>query len=302
VAQIARTIARALNLNEDLAEAIALAHDLGHTPFGHSGEDALRELMREHGGFEHNLHGLRVVDKLEHRYVQFPGLNLTYEVREAMARHRTRYDQPPASEFADEGQPALEAQVVEVADAIAYDSHDLDDALKAGLIGEEDLAGVGVWELARQRAERESGPLEPESRRVQAVRLLINLEVTALLEQTCANLDSLGVESVSEARQAGRAVVAFAPEMAQLRQELQEFLLERVYRHYRVMRMSTKARRFIEELFTAYIENPRQLPDAALRLLEEDGLYQVVCDYIAGMTDRYAQDEYLKLFVPFERV
>jgi len=302
VAQIGRTIARALNLNEDLAEAIALAHDLGHTPFGHSGEDALRELMREHGGFEHNLHGLRVVDKLEHRYVQFPGLNLTYEVREAMARHRTRYDSPPASAFADQEQPGAEAQAVEVADAIAYDSHDLDDALKAGLIGEEHLAGIGLWQVAREQAERECGELEPESRRVQVVRLLINLEVTALLEQACHNLESLEVRSAADVRQAGGPIVAFAEEMVRLRQELQEFLLERVYRHYRVMRMATKARRFIEELFAAYIGNPRQLPDSALRLLEEDGLYQVVCDYIAGMTDRYAQDEYLKLFVPFERV
>jgi dGTPase len=258
--------------------------------------------MREHGGFEHNLHGLRVVDKLEHRYAQFPGLNLTDEVREGMARHRTRYDQPPASEFPQEGQPALEAQVVEVADAIAYDSHDLDDALKGGLIGEEHLTGVGLWDLARERAERESGPLEPESRRAQVIRLLINLEVTALLEQACANLEGLGVDSAADVRQAGRPVVAFGGAMAQQRQELQEFLLERVYRHYRVMRMATKAQRFIEELFAAYIGNPRQLPDSALRLLEEDGLHQVVCDYIAGMTDRYAQDEYLKLFVPFERV
>jgi len=302
VAQIARTIARALNLNEDLAEAVALAHDLGHTPFGHSGEDALRELMREHGGFEHNLHGLRVVDKLEHRYAQFPGLNLTYEVREGMARHRTRYDQPPASEFADDGQPALEAQAVELADAIAYDSHDLDDALKAGLVSEEDLDGVALWELARERAEGEWGPLGPESRRVHVVRFLINLEVTALLEQTCTNLERLGVGSAAEVRRPSSPVVAFAPETARLRHELQEFLLERVYRHYRVVRMATKARRFVEELFAAYLANPRQLPDPALRLLEEDGLHQVVCDYIAGMTDRYAQDEYLKLFVPFERV
>ena len=302
VAQIARTIARALNLNEDLAEAIALAHDLGHTPFGHSGEDALRDLMQEHGGFEHNLHGLRVVDTLEHRYVQFPGLNLTHEVREAMAKHRTRYDHPPPSEFDDHLQPALEAQTVEAADAIAYDSHDLDDALKAGLVHEEDLAGVTIWELARERAERQFGPLEAESRRVHVVRFLINQEVTALLEQTCTDLERAGVTSLQEVRQAGRPLVGFDRETEDLRCELQEFLKEHVYEHYRVMRMASKARRFIGELFTAYVKNPRQLPRSALCRLDEDGLHRAVCDYIAGMTDRYAQDDYLKLFTPFERV
>ena len=302
VAQIARTIARALALNEDLVEAVALAHDLGHTPFGHSGEDALRELMREHGGFEHNLHGLRVVDTLEHRYVQFPGLNLTREVREAMAKHRTRYDHPPPSEFDDGLQAPLEAQVVEAADTIAYDSHDLDDALKAGLVQEEDLAGVALWELAAERAEREFGGLSPESRRVQVVRFLINQEATGLLEQTCANLETAGVTSPEEVRQAARPLVEFDRAMRELQAELQEFLMERVYRHYRVVRMATKARRFIEELFTAYIQSPEQLPESALRLRQEDGLHRVVCDYIAGMTDRYAQDEHLKLFAPFERV
>ena len=302
VAQIARTIARALNLNEDLAEAIALAHDLGHTPFGHSGEDALRELMREHGGFEHNLHGLRVVDRLEHRYVDFPGLNLTYEVREGMAKHRTRYDLPPAGEFADGLQPTLEAQAVEAADSIAYDSHDLDDALKAALVTEEDLAGVALWELARERAEREFGRLEPESRRVHVVRFLINLEATALLEQTCANLEEASVGELAEVRRANRPLVNFDEETRELRRELEQFLMERVYQHYRVMRMATKARRFIEELFAAYIQNPRQLPRTELSRLAEDDLHRVVCDYLAGMTDRYAQDEYLKLFAPFERV
>jgi len=302
VAQIARTIARVLNLNEDLTEATALAHDLGHTPFGHSGEDALRELMREHGGFEHNLHGLRVVDKLEHRYIAFPGLNLTAEVREGMAKHHTRYDHPLPSEFADGLQPTLEAQVVASADSIAYDSHDLDDALKASLLREEELRGVALWERARERAEREFGSLGPENRRIHVVRVLINLEVTALLEQTCANLESARVESLVEVRQAGRPLVGFDRETDELRQGLQKFLMERVYQHYRVMRMATKARRFIEELFAAYIENPRQLPPSALGQVEEEGLHRVVCDYIAGMTDRYAQDEYLKLFAPFERV
>ena len=302
VSQIARTVARALNLNEDLVEAIALAHDLGHTPFGHSGEDALRELMREHGGFEHNLHGLRVVDKLEHRYVRFSGLNLTREVREGMAKHRTRYDHPPPSEFDDRLQTPLEAQVVEAADTIAYDSHDLDDALKAGLVQEEDLAGVALWELAAERAESEFGPLESESRRVHVVRFLINQEATALLEQTCANLEAAGVASPEEVRRAARPLVEFDREMRDLQAGLQEFLMERVYGHYRVMRMATKARRFIEEIFTAYIQSPEQLSPSALRHRQEDGLHRVVCDYVAGMTDRYAQDEHLKLFAPFERV
>jgi len=302
VAQIARTIARALNLNEDLAEAIALAHDVGHTPFGHSGEDALRELMAEHGGFEHNLHGLRVVDLLERRYVQFPGLNLTYEVREGMAKHHTRYDHPLPGDFADDLQPTPEAQVVEAADSIAYDSHDLDDALKAGLVEDADLAGVTLWELAQERAEREFGPLGPDSRRVHVVRFLINLEVTALLEEACSNLEEARVTSLAEVRQAGRPLVGFDETTRERRRELQQFLMVHVYQHYRVIRMASKARRFIEELFAAYVQNPGQLPDSALERVEEEGLHRAVCDYIAGMTDRYAQDEYLKLFAPFERV
>jgi dGTPase len=302
VAQIARTIARALNLNEDLVEAIALAHDLGHTPFGHSGEDALRELMRDHGGFEHNQHGLRVVDVLEQRYARFPGLNLTWEVREALGKHRARLQLPLPDEFDDGLQPTLEAQVVEVADSVAYDSHDLDDALKAGLIGEKDLSGVRLWDMARDRAEREFGPLEAETRRTHLVRFLINLEVTALLKETGTRLEERGVDSAERVREMEAHLVGFDDETDALRGELQDFLSEHVYRHYRVMRMATKARRFVEKIFAAYIRNPEQLPRSAVSGREGDDIHRTVCDYIAGMTDRYAQDEYLKLFAPFERV
>ncbi|MFQ5861720.1 MAG: deoxyguanosinetriphosphate triphosphohydrolase [Candidatus Brocadiales bacterium] len=300
VAQISRCMARALNLNEDLTEAIALAHDLGHTPFGHSGEEALSELMRGHGGFEHNLHGLRVVDILEKRYPRFPGLNLSWELRESIVKHDAHMD--PPVEFRPEEKPLLEAQVVEKADSIAYDNHDLDDGLKAGLITEDDLKNVELWRFASEEVNKKWANLEKEYKRAQTIIFLINLEVTDLLENTQRKLQRLGGQSVQDVRACPEVLVEFSPELSEQKKRLQDFMDERVYMHYRVARMSDKARRFIEELFKAYVTNPRQLPPEFQRWVEDAGLYQGVCDYIAGMTDRYAQDEYRKLFYPHERV
>jgi dGTPase len=311
VAQIARTAARALNLNEDLTEAVALAHDVGHTPFGHSGEEALRALMAEHGGFEHNAHGLRVVDLLEHPYEGFPGLNLSYEVREGMAKHRTHHDQPCVEGFEPGRPPSLEAQVVEAADAMAYDSHDLDDGLAAEMITGEDLVDLTLWQraLARAaertpvgaplgRAGRSAADLSP--RRV--VKVLIDIEVTDLLETTQARLARADLRSPDDVRGRDQRLVGFSDELAGGKAELEAFLMERIYRHYRVSRMMAKARRFIEELFRAYIDNPRQLPPPHQARIAEEGPYRTVCDYVAGMTDRFAQNEYRKLFSPFEVV
>ncbi|MFH1604598.1 MAG: deoxyguanosinetriphosphate triphosphohydrolase [Pseudomonadota bacterium] len=302
VAQIARAAARMLNLNEDLTEAIALAHDLGHTPFGHSGEDALRELMKNHGGFEHNVHGLRVVDVLERRYPGFRGLNLTWEVRESIAKHTTTYDHPSVREFDPELRPLVEAQVVEVADGIAYTSHDLDDALAAGILDEGVYDEVELLRRVARKVEDRHPHLDPRYRRHEIIRTLINLLVTDICNCTTARIRETGIAATGDVRRAPQNVVCFSPELGQLKEELQSFLFTNVYGHYRVARMAHKAKRFVEQLFSAFIAQPKQLPPYYQAWAKQGGLHQGVCDYIAGMTDRFAQDEYMRLFTPFERV
>jgi len=307
VAQIARSIARELALNEDLTEAVSLAHDLGHTPFGHSGEDVLRELMKDHGGFEHNFQGLWVVDYLEKRYPGFPGLNLTYEVRESMAKHNTRFDQPPGRkywaeyDFDPHAAPLLEAQVVDISDAVAYDSHDVDDALTAGLLEESDLAGLCLFDEAVRQVEDRYGKIEGVVRQRQIVRSLINIEVTDLLAETRKRMGRLGISSVEDVRSRGLDLVGFSPARTAAKKELEDFLMKRLYSHHRVRRMAIKAGRFVRQLFEAYVTEPAQLPPDYQSHVEKVGLYRGVCDYVAGMTDRYAQDEYKKLFYPYER-
>ncbi len=302
VTQISRCISRALNLNEDLAEAIAMAHDLGHTPFGHSGEDALRILMKNHGGFEHNIQGLRVVDTLEKRYSKFSGLNLSWEVRESIAKHKTLYDNPNTSQFQTNKQPLLEAQIVDLADSIAYDNHDIDDSLKAGIITENDLEEIELWRNAREKVKEQYGNLSKDMEKAHAIKYLIDLEVTDLIEHTQSMLEKMKTKTTNDVQQCKERLVSFSPGLDKKKQELQEFLQNNVYNHYRVARMAAKARRFVEELFKTFIKNPKQLPPEYKKLIEKEGLYQGVCDYIAGMTDRFAQDEYLKLFYPYERV
>ena len=327
VAQIARIIARILRVNEDLTEAIALAHDIGHTPFGHSGEDALNELMQADGGFEHNLHGLRVVDLLERRYPDFPGLNLTYEVREAIAKHHTSYDHPALTDqFNPSERPLVEAQIVEVADTIAYHSHDIDDGLKSGFLLEKDLDDVTMWRLAKQTATARYGELSKDLRRVQTVRHIIDMEVTDALEATEFNLNWVKLKDAESVRKLEKNVVAFSEKLKALKDELEDFLMEKLYRHHRVLRMASKARRFLKEIFGAYAADVRQLPveyqrrikeeekrllderdepapdETELDLIRQKAARRIVCDYVAGMTDRYAQEDYLKLFAPGERV
>jgi dGTPase len=296
-AQVSRTIARALGLNEDLCEVVALGHDLGHTPFGHSGQDALDECMKAHGGFEHNRQSLRVVELLERRYPDFVGLNLSFETRESIRKHGWPPRGPVEPEYRPEWAPLLEAQLVDVADSIAYDAHDIDDSVKAGLLEERQLASLEVWRRAT-----EGSTLEGEMRVRAGVRRLIDMEVTDLVETTLANVARLKLGSPEAVRAAKEPAVRFSPAMDRLKKELQHFLGQNVYRHYRVLMMAEKARRFITELFRAYTETPAQLPPRFQEWSREVGVPRAVADYIAGMTDRYCQDEYRKLFHPFENI
>ncbi|MBD3425968.1 MAG: deoxyguanosinetriphosphate triphosphohydrolase [Candidatus Omnitrophica bacterium] len=302
VAQIARTFARSLRLNEDLVEAIALAHDLGHTPFGHAGEDTLNEILKEHGGFDHNTHGLRVVDELEKRYPEFPGLNLTQEVRRGIMRHSTPYDTYRSGQVNIEGPWLLEIQVVDIADEIAYDNHDLDDGLKSGLLSEEDMAGLALWEEAVSSVRKYGKGLDEQTERSQIVRHLINLQVSDAVKSTMERIRSLGIKSVEDIDGQKKKIVDFSPEVSVNRAPFREVLLNKLYRNYRVVRMSNKASRFLKALFHAYNDNPQQLPPQAQEKIEKIGKYQVIRDYMAGMTDRYALDQYKKFFEPYERV
>jgi dGTPase len=300
VAQISRTVARALHLNEDLTEAIALAHDLGHTPFGHSGEEALDALMSAHGGFEHNAQGLRVVDELERRYGRFPGLNLTYEVRESFAKHSTRHDFPLAhSDFTADEQATLEAQIAVIADEIAYDNHDLDDGLSSGLLDEAEVQKLGLW----KKACRDVGSVESHHtlRRAQVIRRLISILVTDAIVTSQAQIEALQIASVEDVRRQSTPLIQNSREIQEMKEELEHFLSEKFYRYFTVIRMTNKAQTFLSELFQAYVMDTRMLPPEYQDQLEGTGVERVVCDYIAGMTDRYAQQEYRRLFYPFEK-
>ena len=302
VAQISRTIARQLGLNEDLTEAIALAHDLGHPPFGHAGETALDECMKEHGGFEHNRHGLRIISELEYRYADFPGLNLSWEVLEAQAMHSKSPQAPEIKPFVGIGQPLLEAQLVDAADSLAYDSHDVDDALSLGLIETKDLDEVPFWKQTVERVRARHKNLGPLQFQPTVVRALIDWQVSDLLEQTRKQLRQERIGSVADVRAAGKVLVAPGPEMRALKAGLEAFLHQRVYQHHRVMRMAVKGSRFLRQLFEEYCRHPAQLPGRYARRIGEAPPQRVVCDYLAGMTDRYAQDEYLRLFQPYTPV
>lgn len=303
VAQIARTIASALRLNVDLTEAVALAHDLGHTPFGHSGEEALNELMAKFGGFNHNLQGLRVVDYLEERYPNFPGLNLTWEVREGIVKHSSAFDRVvKIKEFPSKQLPSLETQIVDIADEIAYDNHDLDDGLTSGLIKESDLENLPIWNNINKSIAKIYTKIDKDKRKYLIIRSLIDLQVTDLIQETERNIKKFKLKSYMDVKKMDKKIVSFSKHMLAKRKPLRSFLMDRLYHHYRVMRMSIKAKRFIQELFKVYIDKPQQLPTETQKRISTDGVRRVVCDYIAGMTDRYALDEYKKLFNPYEKV
>jgi len=303
-AQITRTLTRWLRLNEDLAEAVALAHDLGHTPFGHAGEKVLDRLMSVHGGFEHNAQSLRIVDQLEERYASFRGLNLSWEVREGIVKHSGRYDRPQVVEFDATLAPSLEAQLVDFTDEIAYNAHDIDDGLKSGMLDAEELASVPLWRHARAAVEKDTRGAAEQVRRYHAVRWLIDRLGSDLAETLDARLRKEGVETLDDVRRVKPRLVEFSDETGARVRELKAFLFDRMYTHHRVTRMTQKADRIMTALFEAYMAEPKQLPPHVLHRVEEIGepVARGIADYIAGMTDRFALEEYKKLFDPYERV
>jgi dGTPase len=303
-AQVTRTIARALGLNEDLAEAVALAHDLGHPPFGHAGERALQRLMEPYGGFDHNAQGLRTVDWIEVRYPDFRGLNLTFEVREGIVKHSNFKERPAAAEFDPVLYPCLEAQLVDFADEIAYLAHDVDDGVTAGMLTDADLSQSRLFAEAADAARAACVGADAKTVRYQTVIRLIDAMASDLVHHTDRELDKAGAGSVGAVRHAGRSLAGFSPAMDAMLDEMRAIMRERLYRHYRVSRMAAKAARVIEQLFQAYMSDPEQMPGHVLARVRRDGEEQarVVADYIAGMTDRFALQEYSKLFDPYERV
>jgi dGTPase len=310
VAQIARSIARALALNEDLAEAVALAHDLGHTPFGHAGEDALNKRMATDGGFSHNRQSLRVVDVLEERYPGFAGLNLTFEVREGIVKHETIYDRPDAEGFRPEWKPTLEAQLVNIADEIAYNSHDVDDGLRSGIFGWDDPADLAIWRELNDASARIQPNLDRRLRRYHIVRMMIDWQVTNLINHSRERIEALGLRSLEDVRTADELPMRFSSEFGEKIAGLKRFLFEHMYRHYRVARMAAKGERILHQLFDVYVDDISQLPPKFRQRIDrvagtpdyDRHVRQVVCDYVAGMTDRFAMLEYRKLFDPFEKV
>jgi dGTPase len=300
-ATIGRTVARALGLNEELVECLVLGHDLGHTPFGHSGERVMDELMRDHGGFEHNRQTLRILETLEERYPEFPGLNLTWEVREGIIKHKPESDAEAPADYAPGEAPTLEAQLIDFVDEIAYNNHDIDDGLTSGMITVEQIRSVRLFREAHD-AVLSGGQEDERTVRHQVVRRIIDRCTQDLLETTLASLRVAKVRSVADVRRAGRRLVAYSPEMAAGVRELKEFLYRNMYRHYRVVRMGDKAGRILRDLFEAFVEEPLQLPPRHQERIGLEGLHRVVCDYIAGMTDRFALDEHRKLFDPLVRV
>jgi dGTPase len=303
VAQISRSIARVLGLNEDLVEAIALAHDLGHSPFGHAGEDALAEMMKDHGGFNHNAHSFRVVDQLEKRYAEFDGLNLSWEIRESIIKHGDHFADVLAAEWEPASQPLLEAQLADEADSLAYSNHDIDDGLRAEFITFNELRDIELWSDAESEVRRQLGDgFDDRTVAARTVSYLIDLQVRDLVETTRDRLEENDIRSVKDVRAHGGLLVGYSSEMKRKKDEMQSFLYRRLYRHYRTLRMQEKAKRFIREIFREYTRNPRQLAPAYLERSLTEGTHRVICDYIAGMTDRYCQDEYRRLFHPFERI
>ncbi|HXV27514.1 MAG TPA: deoxyguanosinetriphosphate triphosphohydrolase [bacterium] len=295
--QIARSIARALRLNEDLVETVALAHDLGHGPFGHAGEWALEEIMKDHGGFEHNVHCLRIVEKLEDSYPDFPGLNLTFETREGLKKHPEHFYKNRSDHFR-----SLEAELVDLADEIAYNSHDLDDGLRAELLNESQLSGIFLWDESLRYIRKKYKKISDAHIKRLAIRLIINRQVTDVVETTLGNLKRSGIETLKDVQRLAKPAVGFSDAMRRHHAQLKKFLNQNLYRHYRVVRMTDKGQRFIKALFQVYLQKPDSLPPEVGTRLKKEGVHRAVCDHIAAMTDRFALDEYRRFFEPYERV
>jgi len=305
VAQIARGISRQLHLNEDLVEALALSHDLGHTPFGHTGEEVLNALMAPYGGFEHNRQSLRIVEVLEEKYHGFCGLNLCWETREGIIKHSAAKDiskWPEAADYDLASQPTLEAQLIDLADEIAYNNHDIDDGLKAGYLALDDLLQVTLWRRTWDQMDSIYPGINGQARIYRTISHLIGLLIQDLITTTAANLSIERIETLQDVRLSKHSLVSFSTDMEALNRELKVFLQQRLYRHYKVERMRLKAQKFLTSLFESYLDNPTLLPWEQQKRYAEFGRERVICDYIAAMTDRFALDEYKRLFEPYERV
>jgi dGTPase len=303
VAQIGRTLARALRANEDLTEAICLAHDLGHPPFGHTGEQTLNELMRDAGGFDHQRQTIRIVERLEQRYAEFTGLNLSYEVREGIVKHDTEYDVIHAAGYEPERAGTLECQLANLADEIAYNTADLEDGLRSGILDPREVQQLDIWDgVMRSLGEHPHAEITTLLRR-RAIRRLIGKEVNDAIHNTDSQLTLHQIDSVDGLRDHKKNIAGFSPEQLQMNHELKAFLMSKFYRHFRIMRMASKASHTINDLFSAYVEEPLMLPTQtrSKEAEESEGLKRVICDYIAGMTDRYALAEHARLFDPNER-
>ncbi len=308
VAQIGRTIARALGANEDLVEGICLAHDLGHPPFGHSGERALNALMASEGGFDHNRQSFRIITELERRYPDFPGLNLTHEFREGILKHNADVlpvEAPP--DYWPELRGTLEAQIAAIVDELAYNAHDLDDALRAGLVGEEDVKALAWWQRASEAAQVDGEAAFTDIKRHRIIRRLIDLVVTDLLVESSRRIEALLARhgsrvGVDDVRRWPTPLVGYSAEAEQMNRELKRFLHERVYDHPHVLRMARQAERVVSDLFRAYTKEPRNMPESARHQIERLSLGRAVCDYIAGMTDRFALAEHARLFDSGQRI
>ena len=297
VSQISVGVSRILRLNEDLAHTIALAHDLGHTPFGHPGEVTMNELMKDEGGFEHNFQSYRLVTELEERYPNFEGLNLSYEVLEGILKHSTDYDTPKEiKDFKDIGYPTLEAQVVNCADEIAFMNHDLDDGLHWGMLSIESLEKVPFWHETFKEVEKSEPTTTTRIKRILTVRNLISKMITDLQEESLKRIEKYGIKTIEDVRSKGKNIISLSDEMKKKTKEVKQFLFDNVYNHPEVVKMAKRARGIIGDLFNYYLEDSNRLPRKYSERLKRDGSKRHISDYIAGMTDRFALQEHKKLF------
>jgi dGTPase len=300
VAQVGRTIARALGVNEELTETVALAHDLGHPPFGHAGERILDDLMKKHGGFDHNKQSFRIVTELEERYPHFKGLNLSWETLEGIVKHETEYDESDARDFEPSWKASIEAQIANIADETAYNAHDLDDGLESGLISPPELEGLRVWQRLTSMLGINPHDLSELERRV-LIREMLGWVITDIVQTTARNLEANKIQTLEDVRNATVTLVGHSDEVRAELVELKKFLYANLYNHYRVVRQVHKAEHFLTTLFEAFTRRPKMLPEGVQTRIEVVGLERAVCDYLSSMTDRFAMDEYKRLFEPYER-
>jgi dGTPase len=297
VAAVSRNIASALKLNTDLAETIALAHDLGHSPFGHKGETVLARLMKGHGGFEHNQHSLRIVELLEQKYPDFPGLNLTWEVREGLAKHQTSYDHPERRKGFDAKNSSLEAQIANLADEITYYSHDLDDGLDSNLLSEKNLVrNVRIFARAARLVKKQHGDLPDECRRYFIIRTIIDLQIHDVVENSEKLILATKVNSADDVRRFPKALIQHSPARRELNLELRDYLYKNLYYNPVVHQPNLRAVKMLEKLFGYFLKHPKEIGEGAQKRVKKIGLHRAVCDYIAGMTDRYVMLEYQRIF------